>query len=51
MIGMQQHRRMESSSASAPLVRALETIKTAGRVAERETKASDQLRTPEGRGE
>jgi hypothetical protein len=51
VIETEQHRRMESSSASAPPARELETIEAARRVAERETIPSNPLITPEVRGE
>jgi hypothetical protein len=51
MIGAHEYRRMESSSASAPPARELETIKAAGRVTKQETKASDPLVVPELRRE
>jgi hypothetical protein len=51
VIGTQQSRRMESSSASAPPARVPETIEAAGSVAEQETNASDPLRIPETEGE
>jgi hypothetical protein len=51
VIGAQQYRRMESSSASAPLARKPETIEAAGRVTERETNAFDPLIAPKARRE
>ncbi len=51
VIGVQQYREMESSSASAMLARELVNIEAAERLAERETTASDPLMAPEARGE
>jgi hypothetical protein len=51
MIGVQQYREMESSSASAPLAREPVNIEAAGRIAERETNASDPLMALEVRRE
>jgi hypothetical protein len=51
VIGAQQYREMESSSARAPLAREPVNIEAARKVAERETNASDPLMAPEARGE
>ncbi len=51
VIGAQQYREMESSSASSLLAREPVKIKAAGRVAERETNATGPLMAPEARGE
>jgi hypothetical protein len=51
MIGVQQYREMENSRARAPPAREPVNIEAAGRVAERETNASDQLMALEARRE
>jgi hypothetical protein len=51
VIGAQQYREMESSSARAPPAREPVNIEAARKVAERETNASDPLMAPEARGE
>jgi hypothetical protein len=50
MIGMQQYRRMESSSASAPLATGSGSVEAAGKAGERETNASEPLAAPEAAG-
>ncbi len=47
VIGMQQYRKMESNSASAPLAKGSEGIKAAGKTGERETNASDSFKAPQ----
>jgi hypothetical protein len=51
VIGARQYREMESSSASASPAREPVNIEADGRVAERETNASDPLMALEARGE
>jgi hypothetical protein len=51
MIGVQQYREMENSSARAPPAREPVNIEAAGIVAERETNASNQLMALEARRE
>jgi hypothetical protein len=47
VIGMQQYRRMESSSASAPLAKGSGSVEAAGKAGERETNASNLFKAPQ----